>query len=145
MLFPSLPASVAVDVFNVLKPVLMVVVVPSVGEAVPVGDELPLFESFVGERESVREMSFFNCEREERVRTRRPRVGELVPSFFDPLDDEDLDIIEAVRGRELSAVLGGDEEPDADTFEDDGFCPVGESSSGVVAIAGLFSSNTALS
>ena len=122
----------------------MVVVVPSVGEAVPVGDELPLLESFVGDLESVREMLFFSCEREERVRTRRPRVGELVPSFLDPLEDEDLDIIEAVRDRELSAVLGGDEEPDNETLED-GFCPVGDRSSGVAPIAGLFSSNTALS
>lgn len=145
MLFPSLPASVAVQVFKVLKPVEMVVVVPRVGEAVPVGDELPLFESFVGERERVREMLFFSCEREERVRTRKPRVGELVPSFLDPLEDEDLDIIEVVRGRELSAVPGGDDDPDNDTLEEDGFCLVGDRSSGVAPIAGLFSSNTALS
>ena len=99
-----------------------------VGEMVPVTELFPEFESFVGERESVREIVLVIFDNEERVRRRRPRVGEDLPSFLDPFEEE-LDFIDAVRDRELSAVLGGEVDPVIEFLEDAGFCGVGERSS----------------
>lgn len=121
---------------RVLKPFVAVFVVPNVREAESVGELL--LEVLVGELESVREMVDCSFEREERVRKRSPRVGDGFSSLLAPFDEEELDAMDAVRGREFSAVLGGEMDSATDVLEDAAFCAAGDrSSSDVDAMAGV--------